>query len=377
MVSTVGMTTLITDSSLRCLPIATPRLGRGSHCAMALPPAVAHSFVAGPENGLLIEAFQPDSIAKLPHRSPVVLAGPSSAGKTTMAVSLLATWSDSAARDASPRRLTLTSAVEFSRALTRAIKADDMQRFRQLHRECDGLLIDNIHEFAGKPVAQEEFLSTFDYLLANDRCILATAPDLPLDLDGLTRSLQSRFSAGLSIVLRPPGRSARERLLREIVNESTLGVDAGQIQSLVDAWDEDPSAVALKGAIMRWSHQMRLNPSSAQRPARAVDHLLDSGSSPTINPQDIAKAVCKETNVTLEQMKGPSRRSSIVRARGLAMLLIRQLTPESYENIGALFSDRDHTTVMHACKKTENQLSSDTDLNRIHDRIRQRFRRVR
>ena len=76
-------------------------------------------------------------------------------------------------------------------------------------------------------------------------------------------------------------------------------------------------------------------------------------------------------------MKGPSRRSSIVRARGLAMLLIRQLTPESYENIGALFSDRDHTTVMHACKKTENQLSSDADLNRIHDRIRQRFRRVR
>jgi chromosomal replication initiator protein len=377
MVSIAGMTTLITDSTLRCLPIATPRLGRGSHCATVLPPAVTHSFVAGPENGPLIEAFHPDSITILQDRSPVVLVGPSSVGKTTMAASLLATWSDTVARDISPRRLTLTSVVEFSRALTRAIKADDMQRFRQLHRECDGLLIDNLHEFAGKPIAQEEFLATFDHLLTNGRCILATAPDLPLELDGLTRSLQSRFSAGLSILLRPPGRLARERLLREIVNDSTLGVDAGQIQSLVDAWDEDPTAVALKGAIMRWSHQVRLDPSSAQRPARDVDHFFDSAASPTINPQDLAKAVCKETSVTLEQMKGPSRRSSIVRARGLAMLLIRQLTSESYENIGALFSNRDHTTVMHACKKTEIQLSSDTDLNRIHDRIRQRFRRVR
>jgi chromosomal replication initiator protein len=377
MVSIAGMNTLITDSTLRCLPIATPRLGRGSHCATVLPPTVTHSFVAGPENGPLIEAFHPDSITILPDRSPVVLVGPSSVGKTTMAASLLANWSDTVARDISPRRLTLTSVVEFSRALTRAIKADDMQRFRQLHRECDGLLIDNLHEFAGKPIAQEEFLATFDHLLANGRCILATAQDLPLELDGLTRSLQSRFSAGLSILIRPPGRLARERLLREIVDESTLGVDAGQIQSLVDAWDEDPTAVALKGAIMRWSHQVRLNPSSAQRPARGVDHFFDSAASPTISPQDLAKAVCKETSVTLEQMKGPSRRSSIVRARGLAMLLIRQLTSESYENIGALFSNRDHTTVMHACKKTEIQLSSDTDLNRIHDRIRQRFRRVR
>jgi chromosomal replication initiator protein len=371
------MTTTITDSKIDFLPIAAPRLGKGSHCAIELPPVIASRFVAGQENGLLVEAFQPDSIASLPDRSPCILVGPSSTGKTIMAASLLAQWSDRLVRQEPGSRLTLTSAAEFSRALTRAIKADDMQRFRQLHRECDGLLLDNLHEFVGKPVAQEEFLATLNHLLSIGRCVVATASDLPLALDGLIRALQSRLTEGLSIPLHPPGRRARECLLQEIVSESALDLDPKSTPAWNSESGNDPTALELKGAILRWSHRIRLQPTPQPSASHAVDYRLDPALVPAINPQDIAKAVCKEVNVTLEQMKGPSRRSSIVRARGLAMLLIRQLTSESYEGIGALFSDRDHSTVMHACKKTEVELSANSDLNRIHDRIRQRFRRVR
>lgn len=373
------MTTLITDSNLHFLPIRTPRLTKGSHCAITLPPTISKGFIAGPENLALVEALSPDRIENLADRSPVVLVGQCGTGKTAMATTLLLAWADAATshRTSSPKRLTLTSAVEFSRALTRAIKADDMQRFRQLHRECDGLLIDNIHEFVGKPIAQEEILSTLDHLTAEGRCVVATASDLPLGLSGLHRSLQSRFSGGLSISLAPPGKLARERILSEIASESSLGIEPLQIPPLADAFEENPTALELKGAIIRWSHQLRFNPTVAQRPEQVVDRLLDGAAPPPIDPLDIAKSVCKETNVTLEQMKGPSRRSSIVRARGLAMFLIRQMTSESFESIGALFSHRDHTTVMNACKKTQVKLSSDTDLNRIHDRIRQKFRRSR
>ena len=371
------MTTLITNSELHFLPIRTPRLGKGSHCAINLPLAIAKGFVAGAENLSLVEVFQPDAIASLTDRSPIVLIGQNSTGKTTMGMTLLSVWSEAAASDGVPKKLTLTSAIEFSRALTRAIKADDMQRFRQMHRDCDALLIDNVQEFAGKPIAQEEILSTLDHLISEGRCVVATASELPLSLSGLHRSLQSRFSGGLSVLLNPPGRLARERLLLELAHEASLGIEPGQIPPLANAYDEDPTAVELKGAIIRWSHQLRFNPAAIQHPQHAVDRLLDGTHPLAIDPLDIAKAVSREANVTLEQMKGPSRRSSIVRARGLAMFLIRQLTSESYENIGALFSDRDHTTVMNACKKTQIKLTSDTDLNRIHDRIRQKFRRTR
>lgn len=371
------MPTLITDSKLHFLPIRTPRLGKGSHCALTLPPSIAKNFVAGPENLPLVEVFDPESMVALPARSPVIFVGANSTGKTTMAATLLSVWADVYAHNGSPKKLNLTSAVEFSRALTRAIKADDMPRFRHLHRECDGLLIDNIQELAGKPVAQEELLATIDYLISEGRCVVATSSELPLALNGLNRSLQSRFSAGLSVLLNTPGRQARERILKDVADEASLRLEPEQIPPLANAIDEDLTAVELKGAVIRWSHQLMLNPAAAERPAQAVDRLLDGTSPPAIDPLDIAKAVSKEANVTLEQMKGPSRRSSIVRARGLAMFLIRQLTSESYESIGALFSNRDHTTVMNACKKTQLKLSCDTDLNRIHDRIRQRFRRTR
>lgn len=367
----------MTESELRLLTIAPPRMGKGSHSTITLPPPISQGFVAGPENSALIELFQPDSIACLPERSPVVLVGQNSTGKTIMAATLIGSWAraDDDLRS-TEKHVTLTSASEFSRALTRAIQADDMQRFRQWHRDCDGLLIDNLHEMVGKPAAQEELLSTLDHLISFGRCVVVTSNELPLRIDGLSRALQSRLSAGHSAVLRPPGIQARSLLVREIAAASALDVEPDMLKPLVDAWEEAPTVPQLKGAILRCSHQLRLNP-HAIRTSRSVEQLLDCTATPAIAPLDIAKAVCKEMAIPLEQLKGPSRKSGIVRARALAMFLIRQLTSESYENIGALFSDRDHTTVMHACKKTELELSSDTDLNRIHDRIRQRFRRPR
>ncbi len=367
------MITLTADSEPQLLAIVSPRLSKGSHTSLTLPPPILARFVAGPENAPLVELLRPDSIAELVDRSPIVLIGANSTGKTTMAATLLALWS----QDDPSRRLMLTSAVEFSRALSRAIKADDMQRFRQLHRECDGLLLDNLHEFVGKPAAQEELLSTLDQLSLSGKCFVATATDLPLATPGLSRSLQSRLSAGLCVAMHPPAKHARKRLIEELALDASLGIPQESLLPLFETLEVDPTAVELKGAILRWSHQLRLNPNAALRSARSVEGILDTVAARAIEPQEIAKVVCKEANVTMEQLKGPSRKSSIVRARGLAMLLIRQLTAESYENIGAIFSHRDHSTVMHACKKTEVDLSVDTDLNRMHDRIRSRFRRFR
>ena len=125
-------------------------LRRGVQQIIPPPALLLPQFFLGPENQALEELFSGLSIAGLSSLSPVVLFGPNAAGKTTLAHELLWRWS----RDGNQRKLTLTSGTEFGRALQRGIKADDMARFRLIHRQCDGLLVDNLHELATKPAAQ-------------------------------------------------------------------------------------------------------------------------------------------------------------------------------------------------------------------------------
>ena len=107
---------------------------------------------------------------------------------------------------------------------------------------------------------------------------------------------------------------------------------------------------------------------------RLIDYLVDAQVTKAPSVADIAKAVGRELQITMDLLRGPGRKSSVVRARGLAMFLIRQWTVESYQNIGVFFGGRDHTTVMHACKKTEEDLANDHELTRTVDRVRQRLK---
>jgi chromosomal replication initiator protein len=93
---------------------------------------------------------------------------------------------------------------------------------------------------------------------------------------------------------------------------------------------------------------------------------------PKITCKELLKLVAKEFGIKLDVLTGKSRKSGVVRARGLAMLLMRQMTNESFEAIGKYFSGRDHTTVIHACNITEQNLAEDSALNLIYDRIRQK-----
>lgn len=363
------MTALIAETETRCLGLAQPSVRKGSHCAITLPSPIAHAFVVGPENWPLFELFHPESISLLCDRAPIVLVGASGAGKTTAAAGLLGAWS----RETPSRKFTITSAVEFSRALTRAIKSDDMQRFRQQHRDCDGLMIDNLHEFVGKPVAQEEFCATLEHLLSQGKLVIATASDLPLLIPGLSKSIQSRFSGGLSVSIAIPSATSRKLLLENLAAHAQLGFEPSDLEPLTSQIQEDRTALELRGLLIRWSHQLRLNPSVASKPQRIVDRILGASTLPNVSANEIAKTVAKEMRVPVEQLVGPSRKSSVVRARGLAILLIRQLTSDSYESIGSFFAGRDHTTVMHAFKKTESELSLDMELNRVYDRVRRKF----
>ena len=306
-------------------------LRRGVQQIIPPPALLRPQFFLGPENQALEELFSGLSIAGLSSLSPVVLFGPNAAGKTTLAHELLWRWS----RDGNQRKLTLTSGTEFGRALQRGIKADDMARFRLIHRQCDGLLIDNLHELATKPAAQAELIAILKDAEEASRLVVVTCPELPRLRSGLQPGLQSLLAAGLSVPVQLPGPAARRAIAGNLLAEIAPEISQEDIRKFCSRIQDQPTAVQLKGLLHRWVVQLQAD--------------------------------------SLDALTGPSRKSGVVRARGLAMLLMRQLTNESFEAIGNHFSGRDHTTVMHSCKKTEGDLAIDSELSRIYDRIKQRY----
>jgi chromosomal replication initiator protein len=354
---------------------------RGVHQIISPPAVLVPQFVIGAENAAVEDLFSGLSIESLVEKSPIVLFGPNSSGKTTLAHELLWRW----ARDQTNRKLTLTSGNEFGRALQRGTKADDMARFRQIHRQCDGLLIDNLHEMITKPAAQSELVILLKEAYEASRLVVITSLELPRLRPDYHPSLQSLLSAGLSVPVKLPGPQARFAITEMLASQIASELTTDELNKFCMRIQDNPSALELRGLLNRWAHQLHaeamlkspspksgLQKNSANKTS-ATKHIdkIVAGSGRKFNCKDLLKIVAKEFQVTLDTLTGPSRKSGVVRARGLAMLLMRQLTDESFEAIGEHFSGRDHTTVMHACKRTESSLAKDSELNRIYDRIRQ------
>lgn len=367
---------------LATIDLSRIHLRRGLQQIISPPALLLSQFFLGEENAAVEELFSGLSIQALVGQSPIILFGPNGSGKTTLAHELLSRWS----RDENNRILTLTSGTEFGRALQRDIKADDMQRFRQIHRQCDGLLLDNLHELVTKPAAQAELVLILKEAHEASRLVVITAAELPRLRSDYHPALQSLLSAGLSVPVKLPGPEARLAIAQTLATQIAPELDKEDVRKFCSKIQDTPSAAQLKGLLNRWALHLHTesnakatsprNTSSknaANKPSsiKQMERIVGAGGSKP-NCKDLLKLVAKEFQISLEALTGPTRKSGIVRARGLAMLLMRQLTDESFEAIGEYFSGRDHTTVMHACKRTELSLSQDSELNRIYDRIRQR-----
>jgi chromosomal replication initiator protein len=344
---------------------------KGSFASLIGASPLLDVFVAGAENRAVVECLSPGGIENLVERSPVFLYGPSGSGKTAIALTLAARW----ANESNSRTLTITSGSDFSKAFTRAIEADDMDRFRQLHRQCHCLVVDNVHELATKPAAQEEMVSTLEQLLMQGSTVIVTASELAPLTPHFKSALTSRLTGGYSVAVSLPLASARKEILRLLALHSQLEISPSDLEAIGAQLNDGMSPLQLRGVLIRWAHHDRLTPDRTTRESkRMIDTLVDSQIAKAPAVLDIAKAVAREMQVTMELLRGPGRKSSVVRARGVAMHLMRKWTDVSYQNIGEFFGGRDHTTVMHACKKTADELATDHELMRIVDRVKQKLK---
>jgi chromosomal replication initiator protein len=329
-------------------------------------------FVYGEENAAVAGLFRVSQVSRLADWSPVLLFGPHLVGKTSLAASLGARY----VRATNSKTTFHCDGGDFARALVTAIESDDMDRFRKRHRECSLLIIDGLQGLTNRTSAQEELIATLDHRAEEKLPTIMTSMVLPSAIRGLKTNLVSRCLGGLSVELVYPGSKARLKIIQLLSKKLDIPLAEVELERLANRFTDSISVPELNGLLLKWSHRERVALQQAPTgKAQVLEELIDARDQSKI-PEvgEIAKRVARECNLKLSDLRGATRRSQIVRARSLAMYLTRELTQLSFQQIGEYFGKRDHTTVMHACRKLESDLTVDRDLSRMADEVRRQLK---
>lgn len=312
------------------------------------------AYVADEENAL-VRMLLPALERGDPAFRPLVLSGPVSAGKTLLAIALARYF-----EALHPDKKTLTlSAADFARDYADALETEDLAAFRRRFRQASLVVLDDLQHLANKRPAQEECRRILDTLANRQTPVIITLREAPGELVSLLPDLRSRLAGGLVVPLKWPGDAARRELIARYLGLQQAKLSPASIDRLAQSLPRSPAQ--LFGALARLVHLAQ----TERRPlddSLADELLREQGSARRIEPKAIAAAVARQFGVTVTELKGPSRRQSIATARSIAMYLMRQLTGESYEQIGRFFGRRDHTTAMHNIQKAAERLRDDEPL---------------
>ena len=255
-------------------------------------------------------------------------------------------------------RVVYLHSERFVADMVKALQHNAINEFKRYYRSVDGLLIDDIQFFAGKERSQEEFFHTFNALLEAQQQIVLTCDRYPKEVDGLEDRLKSRFGWGLTVAIDPPELETRVAILMtkaveaqiELPNEVAFFI-AKRVQSNIRE---------LEGALRRVIASSRFTgrgidiefAKEALRDLLALQARL-------VSVENIQKTVAEYYKIRVADLLSPRRSRSIARPRQLAMTLAKELTNHSLPEIGDAFGGRDHTTVLHACRKVNELRETD------------------
>jgi chromosomal replication initiator protein len=320
-------------------------------------------FIVGPENRLVEAAAAALSAGQTGPYNPLVLVGSSGTGKSHLARGLADLW-----KLQFGRHVCYTTGDDFFRDLTDAQETQAVDEFRGRHRRVDLLVLEHLERLAERHSAQEELLGTVDTLLGAGSQIVVTSADMPQEIEQLLPGLAGRLVGGLVVPLRLPGVEARAEILRRLAEERRLEMPPTVIRILAEGLRA--SAGELQGVIaqIEMADRVEHRPIDAELAREYV--LRHRGRRPP-EMRRIAALAARHFSLRVAELRSPSRRQGVVKARGVAMHLARQLTYESLQAIGQYFGGRDHTTVLHACRKIEQSLSGDPAIHEAVRKLRQ------
>ena len=232
-----------------------------------------------------------------------------------------------------------------------ALQHNTINSFKNQYRSLDVLLIDDIQFFAGKERSQEEFFHTFNVLLEANKQIIITSDRYPKEIRGLEERLKSRFGWGLTVCIDPPELETCVAIL--MVKASLEGFDLPEDVAFFIANKIRSNVRELEGALRKLMANCKFtNRGPSVDLARESLRDLLALQAKQITIENIQKTVAEYYNIRISDLLSKRRNRSITRPRQLAMAITRELTSHSLPEIGDSFGGRDHTTVIHACKKT-------------------------
>ena len=257
------------------------------------------------------------------------------------------------------------SAERFMYHFVRSIKSKDMVNFKDFFRKANVFIIDDIQFVRGKEIIQEEFFHTFNALMDKGSQIIISSDRPPASLDRMQDRIKSRLSGGLVVDIQPPDFELRIKILRRKFNDikEIFGENINLNEEVLNflASEFKSSLREMIGALNRILAFVRLNNTNGCTVPECKVILKDliNDRVKLINIDNIQKIVASFFHISLQDMLSPRRSRSLARPRQIAMYLSKKLTSKSLPDIGRKFSNRDHTTVIHAVKKIDQLIEKD------------------
>jgi len=242
-----------------------------------------------------------------------------------------------------------------------ALQHNAINAFKEFYRNVDALLVDDIQFFAGKERSQEEFFHTFNTLLENKHQVVLTCDRYPKEIEGLEERLKSRFGWGLPVAIEPPDLETRVAILMKKAQQ--WGVDLPEEVAFFIGKRIRSNVRELEGALRRVTARAQFTGEPITLPfAKEALRDLIAVQDKLINVENIQKTVAEYYKIRVADLLSNKRTRSITRPRQIAMALAKELTNHSLPEIGEFFGGRDHTTVLHACRKVEELKETDSKL---------------
>jgi len=265
------------------------------------------------------------------------------------------------------KKVMFISAERFMYHFIKSLKSNDMVRFKDFFRTANVFIIDDIQFVGGKEVMQEEFFHTFNSLMETGSQIVISSDRAPSKLDKIQERIKSRLSGGLVIDIQLPDLNLREKILKRKFEEikknfnENYNLDDEVINFL--ATKVTSSIREMVGALNRVLAFTKINTKSPSiyECKRILKDFINYENK-SVNVESIINTVAAHFNLSIQEMLSHRRSRSLARPRQIAMYLSKQYTTNSLPDIGRKFSDRDHTTVIHAVKKIDELIGKDNEI---------------
>ena len=248
-------------------------------------------------------------------------------------------------------KILYTTSEKFTNNYIQAVTSGKAKEFKNLYRNVDLLLVDDVQFMGGKDGTQEEFFHTFNELLQNDKQIVLTSDRAPKSIPAIEKRLVSRFEAGMVADIGKPDVETKIAILEKKANEKNFPLDHEILTYIADHVQNNIRE--LEGALIKVIayHQFKNIQPTLKTVKDILSDYISSIQTKLLTPKEIIEAVAKFYNITYKELISPSRKKELVWPRQIAIYLIREELNTSYPAIGNELGGRDHTTAMHAYNK--------------------------